>query len=197
LPSIPDVHERLQVGPISRVADLGCGTGWSCIAVAQAYPKVRVDGFDLDDSSIALARANAADAGLSDRVRFEVRDVSDPLLTGSYELVLACDTLTDVGQPTQVLRVMRGLVANGGAALVLDVRVNDLPDVPGGDVERLVYAWSVLLSLPVARAHPSFDVIGAMLRPSILQKHAVEAGFHEVESLPIGNDLWRLYRLRT
>src|SRR5829696_2232663 len=59
LPAIPDVHERLQVDPPARVADVGCGTGWSSISIARAYPKVRVDGFDLDEDSIAEAKANA------------------------------------------------------------------------------------------------------------------------------------------
>src|ERR671914_2896754 len=47
LPGVPDVHERLQEDPPTRVADIGCGTGWSSISIARAYPKARVDGFDL------------------------------------------------------------------------------------------------------------------------------------------------------
>ncbi len=74
LPSIPDVHERLQSDPPARVADVACGVGWASIAIARAYPTVRVDGFDPDESSVEIARGLAQEAGVSDRVRFEVRD---------------------------------------------------------------------------------------------------------------------------
>src|SRR5439155_16931004 len=62
LPSIPEVHSRLQADPPARVADLGCGTGWSSIAMAQAYPSIVVDGFDLDEAAIARARKHAVEA---------------------------------------------------------------------------------------------------------------------------------------
>ena len=52
-----------------RVADLGCGEGWSTLAVAGAYPEAEVWGIDNDEASIAAARAAAGEAGL--RVRFE------------------------------------------------------------------------------------------------------------------------------
>ena len=55
LPRIPDVHARLGADTAARVADIACGAGWSSIAVAKAYPNVRVDGFDLDKPSIELA----------------------------------------------------------------------------------------------------------------------------------------------
>jgi len=51
LPSLPDIHARLQADPSARIADIGCGGGWSSIAMAQAYPKVLVDGYDLDEAS--------------------------------------------------------------------------------------------------------------------------------------------------
>ncbi len=59
LPALPDLHARLQADPPARVADIGMGLGWSSIAIAQAYPHVTVDGFDLDEASVQAARANA------------------------------------------------------------------------------------------------------------------------------------------
>ncbi len=82
LPAVPDVHARLEADPPARVADVACGTGWSSIALATAYPKVRVDGFDLDEYSIELARRNLAGTDLADRVSFEVRDAADPVSQG-------------------------------------------------------------------------------------------------------------------
>src|SRR5207245_9257792 len=73
LPAIADVHARLQAEPPARVADVGCGAGWSSIGIARAYPKAQVDGFDLDDPSVELARANARDLGVGEHVTFQVR----------------------------------------------------------------------------------------------------------------------------
>ena len=42
LPAIDAIHDRLSAGP-ARVVDVGCGTGWSSIAIARAYPSVEVD----------------------------------------------------------------------------------------------------------------------------------------------------------
>jgi len=84
LPAVPDVHARLSE-PGTRVADVACGGGWSTIAIARAYPQVRVDGYDLDEASIDLASANAAAAGVADRVAFHVRDVAADPPAGQYE----------------------------------------------------------------------------------------------------------------
>ena len=72
LPAIPGIAERLAADPPARVADVACGVGWAAIAIARAYPNVRVDGFDIDASSIELANQHAHDAGVSDRVTFHV-----------------------------------------------------------------------------------------------------------------------------
>ena len=69
LPQVEDIHARLNAEPPARVADVGCGAGWSSIGLAKAYPLARIDGFDLDEPSIAQARANAVDHGVAERVR--------------------------------------------------------------------------------------------------------------------------------
>src|SRR5690606_17760168 len=74
LPSIPDVDARLKADPPARVADIGCGLGWSSIGIANAYPKVHVDGFDLDEASIIAADQNVREAGLENRVSMYWRD---------------------------------------------------------------------------------------------------------------------------
>ena len=74
LPAIPDLHDRLLADPPARVADIGCGAGWSCIGIAQSYPNIQVDGFDLDGPSIEMACAIVIDTGLSERFTFHTRD---------------------------------------------------------------------------------------------------------------------------
>ena len=93
------------------------------IAIAEAYPTVLVDGFDLDEASIAVARANAAEHGVADRVRFDVRDITDPGLTGRYDLVAGFEMLHDLARPVEALAAMRRLLADGGSVLIVDERV--------------------------------------------------------------------------
>jgi SAM-dependent methyltransferase len=195
LPALPDVHARLQGDPPARVADVACGTGWSSIAIARAYPKVVVHGLDLDKASIELAQKNAADAKLTDRVIFEVRDAADPGLGGRYELVTVFEAIHDMSRPVEALRAMRGLLAQGGTLLVADERVAESFVAPGDDVERLMYGWSVLHCLPVGMAEQPSAATGTAMRATTFRKYAQEAGFGDVEVLPIKNDFWRFYRL--
>ena len=196
LPAVPDVHARLQADPPARVADVACGTGWSSLAMAAAYPRVRVDGFDLDEYSIELARRNLAGTDLADRVGFEVRDAADPVSRGSYELVTVFEAIHDMSSPVEALRAMRGLLTDGGSVLVADERVADSFTAPGDEVERLMYGWSVLHCLPVGMADQPSAATGTAMRSDTLREYARAAGFRDVEVLPIENDFWRFYRLR-
>jgi SAM-dependent methyltransferase len=196
LPAVPDVHARLQADPPARVADVACGAGWSSIAIARAYPKVTVDGFDLDAASVKLANANLAGTEVADRVTFQLRDAGDPALAGSYQLVTVFEALHDMSRPVEVLRVLRGLAAEDGAVIAMDERVADAFTAPGDEVERLMYTYSVLCCLPVGLADTPSAGTGTVMRVDTLRRYAAEAGFADVEVLPIEHETFRFYRLR-
>jgi len=134
LPAVPNVDARLQADPPARVADVGCGVGWSSIAIAKAYPKVRVDGFDLDEESVAEARVNAEAEGLAHRVSFGVQDTADPQLSGRYDLAMAIDCIHDMSRPVEALRAMRSLVSEEGTVIVVEARVAESFVAPGDDI---------------------------------------------------------------
>jgi 2-polyprenyl-3-methyl-5-hydroxy-6-metoxy-1,4-benzoquinol methylase len=193
-PAIPDVHDRLCAG--ARVADIGCGTGWSSIAIARAYPNVLVDGLDSDSASIEAARANVAAEGLEDRVRFVTQDASDPSLDGEYALVTIFEALHDMGRPVETLVHARSLLGREGTVIVADERVADRFTAPGDDLERIMYGFSVVHCLAVSRAdHEDSAATGTAMRPAVLREYARAAGFPRVEILPVENDFWRFYRL--
>jgi SAM-dependent methyltransferase len=196
LPSIPDLHRRLISDPPARVADIGCGAGWSSVGMARSYPKLRVDGFDLDEPSVALARANVIDAGLEERVRIHRQDAGDPSLGGSYDLVTAFECVHDMADPVGALRTMLHLAGEAGSVIVMDERVGDRFTARGNDVEWMMYGWSVLHCLPVGKAEEPSAGTGTVMRPETLRRYAEEAGFCEVEILPIDNFFFRFYRLR-
>ena len=193
-PAVPDVHERLQSDPPARVADIACGAGWSSIALASAYPKIQVDGFDSDAASIELANANAEREGLSDRITFHVKDASDDS-EGSYDLVTVFEAIHDMARPVEALATMRKLLAPGGTAIVADERTGEEFSAPGDDTERLFYAWSVFFCLPTGREDQPSAATGTVMRADKFRQYAAAAGYRGVEILPIENDFWRFYRL--
>lgn len=195
LPAIADVDERLRSEPAARVADVACGTGWAAIAMAQAYPRIEVDGFDLDRDAIATARQHAEDVGLADRVSFSVADAAELPRTAAYHLVTIIEALHDMARPVDALRSARKMLADGGAFLVVDELVEDEFTAPASERERHNYGWSVMACLPDAMGDPETRATGAVMRPSTLLGYATEAGFRDMEVLPIQTDFWRFYRL--
>ncbi len=195
LPAMPDVEARLRAEPPARVADVGVGLGWSSIAIAQAYPAARVDGFDLDDASVAAARQNAEEAGVASRVSFHHRDAGDSGLAGRYDFALAVECIHDMPDPVAVLSAMHRLVGEGGPVLVVDEKVADRFAAPGDDVERMMYGWSILHCLPVGLVEQPSAATGTVIREATMRRYAEAAGFRQIEVLPIAHDFFRFYRL--
>ena len=194
LPKIPDVHARLQAAPPARVADIGCGYGWSTISIARGYPLIQVDGFDLDEPSIEMAKRNAIHSQVDDRVNFMVRDASDPALAGQYDLVTAFEALHDMQNPVGALRMMGNLAGGHGTVLIVDEKVGESFSVNGDSMDWLMYGYSILHCLPVGMGD-SAPGTGTVMRQSTLENYARAAGFSKVEVLPIENMLFRFYRL--
>jgi len=195
LPGIVDVDMRLRAEPPARVLDVACGTGWSSIALAHAYPSIHVDGLDLDHDAIGAARRNAERAGAADRVRFSVADAADLGGAGEYDLVTIFEALHDMARPVDALRGARRVLAEDGTVLVVDGLVAEEFTVPASPRERTEYGWSVVSCLPGAMGDPQTAATGAVMRPSMLRQYALQAGFGRVEILPIHTDYWRFYRL--
>jgi 2-polyprenyl-3-methyl-5-hydroxy-6-metoxy-1,4-benzoquinol methylase len=183
LPAIPAIHARLGADPPARVADVACGVGWAAIALAAAYPNVRVDGFDLDPSSIALAKANAEAAGVGDRVTFAVRDAADPAVAGQYDLVTVIEAIHDLSRPVEVLGSIRGMLRPGGVALIADEKTEDVFTAPAGNGERLTYGFSFFVCLPAAMTEQPTAATGAAIRADTLHAYATAAGFGGFERL--------------
>ncbi len=196
-PKVPGLAERLGADPPARVADVGCGTGWSSIAIAAGFPNCKVVGLDLDEASIAEARVNAAASGVEDRVSFDVRDAADPALAGRFDLVCAFETIHDMCDPVGALHAMRSLRTDGGTVLVADERVADSFTLDADDVERFQFGWSALHCLPTALTAPPAAGTGTIMRAPKLREYALAAGFDDVEVLPIEHDFWRFYWLVT
>ncbi|MQA17219.1 MAG: methyltransferase domain-containing protein [Pseudonocardiaceae bacterium] len=196
LPRVPEVHAELRAG--GRVADIGCGLGWSSIGIALAYPGAAVDGFDLDGPSVETATRNAHEAGVSDRVRFhhvEASAVTTPLTEQTYDLVTAFECVHDLPDPVSFLATMRRLAGDTGTVMVMDERVAETFDAPGDETEQLMYGFSLMCCLPDGLSHQPSEGTGTVMRPAVLEGYARRAGFAGIEVLPIEDDFFRFYRL--
>lgn len=196
LPKIKEVDERLKADPPAKVADFGCGLGWSTIAIAKAYPKVKVDGFDIDAAAIETAKANAKAAGVADRVSFYAKSAYDPTLKGEYDLAAGFEMLHDLSRPVDALKTMKRFVGDKGSVLIVDERVGEEFSTKADEVERLFYGWSVALCLPTGKDDKTSAETGTVLRPGTVKTFATEAGFSKFEVLPIENYFFRLYHLK-
>ena len=195
LPSVPDVHEKLLSGRPARIADVGCGLGWSSIGMARAYPNVQVDGFDLDEASVRDAQDLVREYGLEDRVNIQLRDAADPTLEGQYDLVTAFECVHDMSDPVGAIGTMRRLANGPGTVIIMDERTSEQFDPEGNDIEWLLYGFSVLHCLPVGMVDTPSAATGTVMRPSTLRSYAKQAGFTDIEILPIETDFFYLYRL--
>jgi SAM-dependent methyltransferase len=195
--ALPEVDVRLRSDKPARVLDLACGAGFACIELARLYPAARVEGIDLDEGAIDLARANARAARAD--VRFQVRDASTPGLEGGFDLITMFDALHHVARPVDALRAMRTLVAPSGTVLIVESRAGEhfSGALPEGDFERFFYMVSVMHCLPTAMAEQPSGGLGAIVREPVLRQLAAEAGFAGVEVLAIEHPMLRFYRLLT
>ena len=132
---------------------------------------------------------------MADRVTFSVDDAADLGGAGSYDLVMIFEALHDMSRPVDVLSAARQMLSQDGIMLVVDGRVAEEFTIPATPLDRFAYGWSVVSCLPGAMGDPQTAATGAVMRPSVLRRYALQAGFSDVVVLPIHTDYWRFYRL--
>ncbi|MDQ0734664.1 class I SAM-dependent methyltransferase [Arthrobacter agilis] len=177
----------------ATIADIGCGAGWSTIALARMLPAARVHGFDIDSESIGLARINATTAGSA--ARFENLDAAR-LPAARFDAIFAFECIHDMPYPVRVLAAAREALRPHGTVIVMDEAVGESFAPPGDELERLMYGFSLLICLPDGMAHPGSAGTGTVMRPDTLRRYALDAGFADVRTLPIENfGFFRFYEL--
>ena len=174
IPAVEGLHEKLTAG--GRVADLGCGLGTSSVLMAQAYPRTTIIGSDYHPESIELARKKAAEAGVGDRVSFEVATAQTFGGTG-YDLVTTFDALHDMGDPVGAARRVREALAEDGTWLLVEPNASDVVEENFNPVGRLYYAGSTFLCVPNGLSQPGGYALGAQAGETAIREVATAAGF--------------------
>jgi ubiquinone/menaquinone biosynthesis C-methylase UbiE len=174
IPALDGVEDKLRAG--ASVADIGCGLGASSVLMAQAYPASRVTGSDYHAGSIELARKRAADAGVTDRVSFEVASAQTFGGTG-YDLVTTFDCLHDMGDPLTAARHIRQSLAPDGTWMIVEPYAQDDPSGNQNPVGRVYYNFSTFLCLPNAMSQSGGYTLGAQAGEAAIRQLVTDAGF--------------------
>jgi len=177
LPALDGVTGALTAG--GRVADVGCGHGHSTIALAEAFPASTFHGFDTHAASIAAARANAEEAGVSGRATFEVADARGYPSAG-YDLICFFDCLHDLGDPEGALAHAAAALAPGGTVLLVEPYAGDRVEDNLNPVGRIYYAASTVLCTPHALSEGGPHALGAQAGEARLAEVCRRAGLTRV-----------------
>jgi 2-polyprenyl-3-methyl-5-hydroxy-6-metoxy-1,4-benzoquinol methylase len=193
IPQLPDIMSRLERG--ARVADIGCGVGWSAISLAKGFPKIKIDAYDLDEESIRMAKENAETAGVDNQITFHRIAAEDIIVKEPYDLVTAFECIHDMAYPVKALSKMKEMVSSDGAVLISDEAAGENLTENSNFFGSFLYNFSVLHCLPQAMVFPDSAQTGTVMSVSAFSKYAKSAGFSKIDVLPIENPFWRFYRL--
>ena len=174
IPALDGVQTKLESG--GSVADVGCGHGASTILMAQAFPRVRFVGFDYHEASIERARAAAADAGLGDRVSFEIASAKQ-YPGDEYDLVAMFDCLHDMGDPVGAAAHVLETLASDGTWLIVEPYAGDRLEDNLGPVGRVFYGASTLVCTPASRDQEVGLALGAQAGEARLREVVTAGGF--------------------
>lgn len=174
IPALDGMTDRLRAG--ARVADVGCGFGASTIVLAKAYPNSTFVGYDYHEPSIASARARALEAGVADRVSFEIASAKN-YPGRQFDLVAFFDSLHDMGDPIGAARHVRETLAADGIWMIVEPYANDRVEENLNPVGRIYYSASTMICTPCSLAQEVGLGLGAQAGERRIREVAAEGGF--------------------
>ena len=174
IPALEGVEAKLKKGV--RVADIGCGHGNSTVIMAKEYPDSTFLGFDFHGPSIEIARARAKEAGVADRVRFEVATgASYP--GNNYDFVTCFDCLHDMGDPVGTSAHVLESLASDGTWMIVEPNAADRVEDNLNPIGRYFYGVSTLLCTPCAMAQEGGFALGTQAGEANIRGVVTAGGF--------------------
>jgi SAM-dependent methyltransferase len=176
LPALDGVVEKLERG--ARVADIGCGHGWSTVMMAQAFPNSEFIGYDFHPASIDAARSHAAAHGMRN-ARFAVGTAKSFAETG-LDLVTFFDCLHDMGDPAGAAVHVRESLKPDGVWMIVEPIAGDSLEQNLNPVGRLYYAASTMICVPTSLSQEVGAALGAQAGEAKLREVIGAGGFSRI-----------------
>jgi 2-polyprenyl-3-methyl-5-hydroxy-6-metoxy-1,4-benzoquinol methylase len=177
LPALDGVIDKLDQG--AKVADVGCGQGWSTVIMAKAFPNSQFIGYDFHPASIEAARAHAAAHRVTDNALFEVGSAKDFAAIG-LDLVTCFDCLHDMGDPLGVAAHVRRSLKPNGSWMIVEPMAGDDLEQNLNPVGRLYYAASPMICVPTSLSQEVGSALGAQAGEAKLREVITAGGFGSV-----------------
>ena len=177
LPALDGVVKKLEAG--ARVADVGCGHGWSTVMMAKAFPKSQFFGYDFHPDSIRDATAHAKEHGVTANAHFAVGLAKD-YEGKDFDLVTCFDCLHDMGDPAGAAAHIRRSLKPDGTWMIVEPMAGDALQHNLNPVGRLFYAGSTMICLPTSRSQEVGAALGAQAGEAKLRETIQSGGFSKV-----------------
>jgi precorrin-6B methylase 2 len=177
IPALDGVQAKLHTG--AKVADVGCGVGFSTLLMAEAFPNSRFVGFDFHEESIQEARKHARSHGLDGRVRFETAKAKEIGESG-FDLVTMFDCLHDMGDPRGCASHVRKILKADGTWMLVEPIASDRIEENMNPVSRLYYNASTMICVPTSLDQEVGEGLGAQAGQGKITEVVRSGGFAKV-----------------
>lgn len=177
LPALDGVVEKLTRG--AKVADIGCGHGWSTILMAAAFPNSTFYGYDFHPGSIERATAHAREHGVSSNTNFAV-GLAKEYPERDFDLVTCFDCLHDMGDPAGAATHIKRSLKPDGTWMVVEPMAGDHLTENLNPIGRLYYAGSTMICLPTSLSQEVGTALGAQAGQAKLTEIILSGGFRSV-----------------
>ena len=177
LPALDGVVDKLQRG--AKVADVGCGHGWSTVLMAKAFPKSQFIGYDFHPNSIEQAVAHAREHGVTANTRFEVA-AAKGYPEKDFDLVAFFDCLHDMGDPAGAAAHVLQSLKPDGSWMIVEPMAGDKLEDNLNPIGRIYYAGSTMGCVPTSLSQEVGTALGAQAGEAKLREVITAGGFRNV-----------------